>query len=48
VGLLTHTAISLVAVMAYVLTCTVQDHWRLRRWAADWDRVEPVWTGKVR
>jgi len=48
VGLLTFAAISLVAVMAYVLTCRVQDRGRLRRWAADWDRVEPVWTGKVR
>jgi hypothetical protein len=25
----------------------VQDRGRLRRWAADWAVVEPVWTRKV-
>jgi hypothetical protein len=46
-GLLTLIALWLVETTAYLLFRKVQDRGRLRRWAADWAVVEPVWTRKV-
>ena len=47
VGLLTFMAIVLAAATTFVLFRKLQDRGRLRRWAADWAVVEPVWTRKV-
>jgi hypothetical protein len=46
-GLVILMAISLVATLAYLAFRKLLDRSRLRRWAAEWAVVEPVWTGKV-
>jgi hypothetical protein len=46
-GLLTFMAIVLVAATTFLIFRRLQDRGRLRRWAADWAVVEPVWTRKV-
>ena len=46
-ALLSYLGISLVAVAAYRSFGKLLDRGRARRWAAEWDSVEPVWTGRV-
>ena len=46
-ALLTYLGISVVAVGAYRFFRSLLDRGRARRWAAEWDSVEPVWTGRV-
>jgi hypothetical protein len=46
-GLLTLIALWLAETTTFLLVRKLQDRARLRRWAADWAVVEPVWTRKV-
>jgi hypothetical protein len=46
-GVATFLGISTLATVSYLAVRVLLDRHRLRRWAADWAVVEPVWSRKV-
>ena len=46
-GVATFVGISTLATVGYLAVCVLLDRHRMRRWAAEWTVVEPVWSRKV-